>query len=154
MGLQFLDERISVAVNFPLAGTTIPVTPPILIGDIGLQTGAAVSAGNAGKVRVALHGSVGIRTVEKETSFAIAFVIERGGGSALGAGTIIWGDVFRFESAITLPLPINAADFPPADAVSAGEIRYTLFVFAQEKSGEVLLRGPVTFNGVATAGTS
>jgi hypothetical protein len=150
MSIQFLDERISIAGN-DATGTEIIASVPLLIGDIGLQTGAAAAAGNAASVRVQLNGTVSVFLQPKVTT-TIAFAIERNGASDAGTGTLIWTQLFNpsYNNSL-VPLSVAAADFPPAADVVAGQIRYTLFITAK---GDPILNGPIVFYGTATAGST
>ncbi|WP_127534407.1 hypothetical protein [Paenibacillus kobensis] len=152
MANQFLDKRLSVHRN-DSAGTDFLSTTPLLIGDIGLQTGAAVPTGNAANVRVALTGTVGILN-DVAVVDDILLTVERNGNGTAGTGVVILTEAFNTNGApIAAPFSITAGDFPPAAAVIAGEIRYSLFISATG-TGTVPLRGPVVFNGSASAGTT
>ncbi|EFM12379.1 conserved hypothetical protein [Paenibacillus curdlanolyticus YK9] len=152
MTIQFLDGRLSVNRN-DSSGTDGITDTPLLIGDIGLQTGAAALLGNEGDVRVALTGTVGI--VVDGVVAELTFTIERNGTSAPGSGVLILTEAFNTGGVNTIgPVSISAGDFPPAADVLAGEIRYTLFVSATITEGNIALSGPVVFNGTAFAGTT
>jgi len=153
LAIQFLDERLSVHRNNS-TGTEAVTTTPLLIGDIGLQTVAAVSAGNSGLVRVALTGIAGIAFGIEETA-NITLTIERNGTGTAGTGTVIYTDMFFIgDSTFDIPpISVVAGDFPPASVVAAGEIRYSLFISADVDTG-VTLMGPAVFNGSASAGTT
>lgn len=150
MSIVFVDERISVYSN--VSGRSIMLSPiPLLIGDIGLQTVAVANTANAANVRVALNGTAapaggtGLFTT-------ITLTIERNGTSTAGSGTLIYTEVFNTGgNASFSPISITTGDSPPADAVNAGEIRYTLFIAS---AGTTTLPGPVGFNGSAVAGTT
>ncbi|MBW7476183.1 hypothetical protein K0T92_15675 [Paenibacillus oenotherae] len=151
MSIVFLDERISIHSNNS-NGTDPLSTTPLLIGDIGLQTGGAIHSGNAANVRIALEGTVGL-TVDTEAEPVITLTIERNGSSTAGTGVLIHQQVFDTDFIrVFSPLSITAGDFPPAAAVLAGEIRYTLFI--SSTSDAIILSGPVAFNGSASAGTT
>ncbi|GMK41459.1 hypothetical protein PCCS19_45150 [Paenibacillus sp. CCS19] len=154
MAIQFLDERLSVHRNNSTGAEPIGATP-LLIGDIGLQTVAAAPAGNAGLVRIALTGIVGIALVDAEILTTITVTIERNGTGTAGTGTVIYTDSFippntGFDIP---PFSVSAGDFPPINIVVAGQIRYRLFISAGADS-VFTLRGPAVFNGSASAGTS
>lgn len=150
MPITFVDQRISIHSNNS-SGTTGLTTTPLLIGDIGLQTVSVANTPNAANVRVALDGTANV-SGDVELFATITLTIERNGTSTPGTGTLIYTEVFNtFGMASFSPLSITAGDFPPALAVNAGEIRYTLFIAS---SGGATLRGPVGFNGTAAAGNS
>ncbi|WP_127534408.1 hypothetical protein [Paenibacillus kobensis] len=153
MAIQFLDERISVHRNNSTGAEVLSATP-LLIGDIGLQTGAAVPAGNASLVRVALTGTVGVGVVE-EVAPTVTLTIERNSNGTAGTGVVILTDTFNIGFSSSLPpFSVSGGDFPPAAAVTAGagEIRYSLFL-SVDTTG-VVLTGPAVFNGSASAGTT
>lgn len=109
---------------------------------------------NAGNVRVALAGSVGLGT-DTGISATITLTIERNGTSAAGTGTLIYQQVFFTEAVSSFsPLSITTGEFPPAADVLAGQIRYTLFIAVAVEEGVITLTGPVGFNGSASAGTT
>lgn len=153
MAIQFLDERLSIHRNNSAGAEPISTTP-LLIGDIGLQTVAAAPAGNAGLVRVALTGTIGI-VLGTEVSATVTVTIERNGNGTAGTGTVIYTDSFLVgSSGVDIPpFSVTAGDFPPAGVVVVGQIRYSLFLSADEDTG-VSLMGPAVFNGSASAGTS
>jgi hypothetical protein len=70
---QFLDLRISEASNNSSGVSPVPTTPALL-GDIGLQTAAAVGTSNQNSVRVALWGTVG---VSASSTSSITITVER-----------------------------------------------------------------------------
>ncbi|MWC28031.1 hypothetical protein [Paenibacillus sp. MMS18-CY102] len=152
MTIQFLDGRLSVFRN-DSAGTDLLTDTPLLIGDVGLQTGAAALLGNVGDVRVALTGTVGIFT--EGTGAEIILTVERNGTDSAGSGVLILTESF-FTNGLSsvVPISVSAGDFPTASEVAAGEIRYTLFIAAIISEGSILLSGPVVFNGTAFAGTT
>lgn len=165
MANQFLDMRLSVHSNNSLGITDLSSTP-MLIGDIGLQT-AGVSPFNVSNVRTLLTGTVSVAKVfspdtEEEIpdlSATITITIERNGTGTAGTGTLILEEVVPVSAAQTTiaPLSISIGDFPPAAAVAAGQIRYTMFISVSNPLSNLfsfLLAGPAVFNGVASAGTT
>lgn len=105
----------------------------------------------ASDVRVALDGTVAVEG-DSELFASITLTIERNSTAVAGTGILIYMEVFntaRFPSFSLLS--ITTGDFPPLAAVNAGQIRYSLFVSSDE---EILLTGPVGFNGSAVAGTT
>jgi hypothetical protein len=157
MAIQFLDERLSLHRSNSM-GTDILSETPILIGDLGIQTVAAIGTGNAANVRVALSGTVGVIGVNDLPSLIadIVLTVERNGSGIAGTGIIILEEVVatRGLGEIGPPLSVTASDFPPAAAVLAGQIRYSLFVKAIITVGGIILSGPVAFHGVACAGNT
>ncbi|PWV92462.1 hypothetical protein DFQ01_13523 [Paenibacillus cellulosilyticus] len=153
MAIQFLDERLSVHRNNS-AGAEPITTTPLFIGDIGLQTLAAAPAGNADLVRVALTGIAGVALGVEQTA-NITLTIERNGTGTAGTGTVIYTDTLFLGggSFDTPPISVVAGDFPPANVVEVGQIRYSLFISSDTDTG-VTLNGPAVFNGSASAGTS
>ncbi|WP_438432815.1 hypothetical protein [Gorillibacterium sp. sgz500922] len=151
MPIEFLDMRTSLFSNNS-SGTTIATDTPLLIGDIGLQTASVANTTNASNVRVALEGTVGLPG-DQGLITTITMTIERNGGNTPGSGTLIYVEVFNTNGVAAFsPLSITASDFPPAAAVNAGQIRYTLFISAAETP--IAIGGPVGFNGWAAAGTT
>ncbi|OXM16274.1 hypothetical protein [Paenibacillus herberti] len=155
MAIQFLDERLSTLL-IDSSGTELLSDTPLLIGDIGLQVVAAqLVPEHLTSVRVSLTGIVGIVSIEgpEEISLNFTISIERNGTDTFGFGTVIFEeDVIAFGGGALTPLVVVAGDFPPADVVMAGEIRYTMFVSVL--MGTPTLTGPVTFNGSAATGTT
>ncbi|SET12161.1 hypothetical protein [Paenibacillus sp. NFR01] len=150
MPIVFLDERISVFSNIS-TGTTLIETTPVLIGDIGLQTFAVANTPDASNARVALNGSVQLDG-DVELFATVTLTIERNSTGTAGTGTLIYTEVFDTDGITSLaPLSITTGDFPPAAAVNAGQIRYSLFI---SSTIEIILTGPVGFNGSAVAGTT
>ncbi|GMK42492.1 hypothetical protein PCCS19_55520 [Paenibacillus sp. CCS19] len=151
MAIQFLDERLSVHRN-DSAGAEPITTTPLLIGDIGLQTVAAAPAGNSGLVRIALTGIAGV-DIGVENTANVKLTIERNGTGTAGTGTVIYTDTLFLGggSIDNPPISVVAGDFPPANVVEAGQIRYSLFISADS---DITLMGPAVFNGSASAGTS
>ncbi|CAH1204122.1 hypothetical protein PAECIP111893_02147 [Paenibacillus plantiphilus] len=149
---KFKVDSLAIIQSNNSNGTDPLSTTPLLIGDIGLQTGVAIHSGNAANVRVALEGTVGL-TVATEATAIITLTIERNGSSTAGTGVLIHQQVFETDFVrVFSPLSITAGDFPPAALVLAGEIRYTLFI--SSTSDAIILSGPVGFNGSASAGTT
>ncbi|SEO56241.1 hypothetical protein [Paenibacillus sp. OV219] len=165
MAIQFLDMRLSVHSN-ESGGTTAFSSTPLLIGDIGLQT-AGVSPFNVSTVRALLTGTASVAKVFSPTSeeevpdltARITITVERNGTGTAGTGTVILEEVVQVGAAQTTvaPLSVSVGDFPPAAAVQAGQIRYTMFISVDNPLSiafQYLLTGPAVFNGVATAGTT
>ncbi|MFC4809812.1 hypothetical protein [Paenibacillus sp. GCM10023250] len=156
MAIQFLDQRISIhSDNF--GGTQELSTLPLLIGDIGLQVGAANPA-NTSNVRVALTGTAVIDFVTVVEPPAeptvVSLTVERGGDGTAGTGVTILNQQFEISALGPLfPISVTAADFPPAADVLAGQIRYTLFI-ASDGPIDLMLTGPAVFNGTAAAGAT
>ncbi|SEO55868.1 hypothetical protein [Paenibacillus sp. OV219] len=163
---QFLDMRLSVHSNTS-GGDTELTNTPLLIGDIGVQTAGAASM-NVSNVRVLLTGTVSvikfydpdiiIVTEEAILTSFITISIERGGTGTAGTGTVIWEEVVDVSllQLTIAPLSVNAGDFPPAAAVMAGQIRYTMFIRVDNPfySYRFELSGPAVLNGIAAAGTT
>ena len=151
MAIQFLDERLSMQSNVN-TGTGFFSATPLLIGDIGLQTGAAVDAGNEDSVRVALQGTVGFLGAVEVTA-TLTLTIERNGTGTAGTGVLIYTETFDTDGSASFgQVSLTAADFPPALAVLANQIRYTLFITSTSDS--IGFSGPAVFNGSASAGTT
>ncbi|MBP3961981.1 hypothetical protein [Paenibacillus lignilyticus] len=157
---QFLDSRISIHRN-DFGGDEPLDNLAILIGDIGLQVGAAVPL-NTNNVRVSLTGTAVIDfapSVEPTLELpleptVVSLFVERGGDGTPGTGVTILSEQFNihFWSAL-FPISITAADFPPAADVLTGQIRYTLFI-ARDGFFDLVLIGPAVFNGIASAGST
>ncbi|AZN39852.1 hypothetical protein [Paenibacillus albus] len=166
MANQFLDMRLSVHSG-DSGGTTVLSSTPLLIGDIGLQT-AGVSPFNVSNVRALLTGTASVAKVfapeptEEEIpdlTARITITVERNGTGTAGTGTVILEEIVQVGVAQTTvaPLSVSIGDFPPAAAVEAGQIRYTMFISVDNPLSiafQFLLIGPAVFNGVATAGTT
>ncbi|SDT51759.1 hypothetical protein SAMN05444162_4721 [Paenibacillaceae bacterium GAS479] len=148
MAIQFLDQRVSTFL-IDSSGAELIAATPLLIGDIGLQVVAAQDVNN---VLVSLTGMAGI-VGNLELDAIITLTVEKNGTDTLGSGTVVFQEDFEtsFVPAFS-PLVVVAGDSPTAAEVLAGQIRYTLFASASE--GAFLVSGPVTFNGVASAGTT
>jgi len=150
MAIQFLDERLSIQSN-ENTGTGFLSATPLLIGDIGLQTGS-VDPGNEDSVRVALQGTVGFLGAVEVTA-TLTLTIERNGTGTPGTGVLIYTETFDTDGSASFgQMSLTAADFPPALAVLADQIRYTLFITST--SGSIVFSGPAVFNGSASAGTT
>ncbi|MDI4645940.1 hypothetical protein [Cohnella hashimotonis] len=150
MTIQFLDSRLSLNRN-DSAGTQTLSPTPVLLGDIGLQTAAVVGTANEGNVRVELWGTIGVSGVAAST---VTVYVQRGGSAIFGSGVIFYtAAVDLMDGPGNRLITFAAADFPPALFVANREIRYTMFVAA---AGEpvVTVLGPVSFNGLAQAGTT
>ncbi len=65
------------------SGTTTLVTTPTLLGDIGLQTVAAIGTPNESDVRILLWGTVG---VFRSATNLLNIYVERGGTGKFGSG--------------------------------------------------------------------
>ncbi|OXM16277.1 hypothetical protein [Paenibacillus herberti] len=152
MAIRFLDERLSTFL-IDSSGTGSLSDTPLLIGDIGLQVVAAqLVPEHLTSVRVSLTGMVGITAIEGP-NLSITISIERNGADAFGSGTVIFQEDFNSQGVAAFsPLVVVAGDFPPADVVMAGQIRYTMFVSVIDTTPT--LSGPVTFNGIASTGTT
>jgi hypothetical protein len=156
MAIQILDQRISLH-NDSFGGTEPIDNLPILIGDIGLQVGAAIPL-NTSDVRVSLSGTVGIAlgavSEPGPEPTVVSLTVERGGDGTAGTGVTILNQQFEvLQAGPFFPISVTASDFPPAAAVLAGEIRYTLFI-ASDGFFSLIVTGPVAFNGSAAAGTT
>ncbi|MEY8745512.1 hypothetical protein [Paenibacillus tundrae] len=150
MPIQFLDSRLSLHNTFS-SGTEILSTTPVLVGDIGLQTVAAIGTPNQSDVRIQLWGTVG---VSRSASNVVNIYVVRGGTGAFGSGIIIFNSTIDLSSGPGSRLfSFAAGDFPPAINVATGQIRYTMFV-GSTSVDPVTVIGPVSFNGSAQAGTS
>ncbi|OXM15490.1 hypothetical protein [Paenibacillus herberti] len=153
MSQQFLDLRLSQALNAPTASVPIG-TEFILVGDIGLQTVIVANTPMAANVKVMLSGTVAFLS-EDDTDTNISLVIEKNGGDTFGSGISIYAELIQpgtNGNTTLFPASINCADFPSVAEVNAGQIRYTLFISAPiPTAGEVTLVGPATFNGIAAA---
>lgn len=150
MPIQFLDSRISVSFTAADEGRVYLSRDPLLLGDIGLQTLAAVGTPNQSNIRVQLAGTIGVAVRSGHSSVTI--YIQRGGTEVLGSGTII------FTARVDLPegsghrlLDLTDGDFPSAEEAASGQIRYTMFAARSGKS-HVRVVGPVNFMGTAAAG--
>lgn len=149
MAIQFLDSRTSEFSNISTGVGVLPVTPTLLLGDIGLQVAAVFATPNAADVRVELAGTIGVDGVAANT---VAITIERGGTGVSGSGVVIYTatvDLFTGNNLISF----NAADFHPPVPLT-GEIRYSMYAFNSGTEPAITITGPVAFNGVAQAGTT
>jgi hypothetical protein len=148
--IQFLDSRLSLHRNNSLGTETLSATP-LLLGDIGLQTAAVVGTPNQNDVRVELWGTIGVNGISTNT---VTIFVQRGGSTIFGSGVIIYtatNDLM--DGPGNRLLSFTAADFPPALFVANREIRYTMFA-SQTGAPAVTVQGPVSFNGLAQAGTT
>jgi hypothetical protein len=84
----------------------------------------------------------------------MTLLIERDGSGTPGSGTIIYEQVVDPGnlSFNMLPISLTAGDFPPAAVVNQGLIRYTLYIVSPGENS-LLLSGPVSFSGIAVAGS-
>lgn len=120
---------------------------------ISLQVAAAIPTGNEGNVRVALTGTVGIRMPDTGIFADITITIERNGTETAGTGVVILTEVLSTQGVGAFsPISVSAGDFPPPSDVLSGQIRYTMFI--QSSFQGIILRGPVVFNGSASAGVT
>ena len=157
MPIQLLDMRLSVHMPMRASDSEpIDISELLLIGDIGLQTIPALGTVNVTDVRVWLSGTVSLlrpATTEAAPS-SMTLLIERDGSGTPGSGTIIYeqlvdpGDL----SFNMFPISLTAGDFPPAAVVNQGWIRYTLYIVSPGENS-LLLSGPVSFSGIAVAGS-
>ncbi|OXM15488.1 hypothetical protein [Paenibacillus herberti] len=159
MAEQFVDLRLSQALNSSTGSVEIFETQFLLIGDIGLQTVSVANTPLAGSVKVMLNGTATFfeNLDESNANARVTLVIEKNGGDTFGSGIFIYEELVQpglVGVDVSFPAVINCADLPTADEVNAGQIRYTLFITSDtpQFSDNVLLSGPVTFNGVAAAG--
>lgn len=153
MPVQFLDSRVSDFFTSDNEDLILPTDTPILLGDIGLQTAAALGTPNQSSIRVQLVGTIGV-TIRSGNPRVIVYV-QRGGTEVFGSGTIIYtlqGDL-PAEAGNTRLLNFTAGDFPSALDAASGEIRYTMFAVAERsRKSRVRISGPVNFMGTAAAG--
>lgn len=173
MAVQFLDMMVSEQLDSP-SGTTVITTTPLLIGDLGVSTAIVVGTPNQDKVRVGLSGTVGIlftphkrhkkkhkdddkkkhKDDDHHREANVILTIERGGNGTFGSGTIIYQEEYRpvQNHSSLIPVSVTTIDFPPAAAVGAALVRYTLFVAVDAPSESFILTGPIAIYGVAVAG--
>lgn len=161
MAIQFLDMRMSEHISIATEdGEEINNSSAMFIGDLGIQTLAAVGTPNQGDVRVWLSGTVtvlrpgGIRTPPPDVEL---FILRNGDGTPT-SGSLIYHMTFNSgtDNLTVSPISITACDFPNANLVAVGQIRYTLFIRSDSTpgTGDLLLIGPVAFNGMASAGSN
>jgi len=150
MTIQFLDSRLSLHRNNS-AGTETLSAIPLLLGDIGLQTAAVVGTLNQSDVRVELWGTIAVNGTAANT---VTIFVQRGGSAIFGSGVIFYTSINDLmDGPGNRLLSFTAADFPPAIFVANREIRYTMFASATGDTA-VTVQGPVSFNGLAQAGTT
>ncbi|HBU81742.1 MAG TPA: hypothetical protein DEF35_08895 [Paenibacillus sp.] len=150
MATQFLDSRLSLN-NIYNTGTAILPATPTLLGDIGLQTVGAIGTPNQSDVRVELWGTIGISGTAADT---VNIFVERGGTGVFGTGVLIFAAVIPLTSGPGSRLEtFVAGDFPPVSNVVTGQIRYTMYA-SNTGETDVTITGPVSFTGLAQAGTS
>jgi hypothetical protein len=150
MTIQFLDSRLSEHRN-DSAGVEVLTATPTLFGDIGLQTASVVGTPNESDVRIELWGTVGVNGTSSNT---VTINIQRGGSGVFVSGVIIFTAVNDLmDGPGNQLLTFHAVDFPPAAFVANREIRYIMFVSATGSTA-VTLQGPVSFSGLAQAGTT
>lgn len=152
-----MSEHIAVATE---DGVELNNGSALFIGDLGIQTLAAVGTPNQGDVRIWLSGTVtvlrpgGVQTPPPD----VKLFITRNGDGTLSSGTLIYNMTFNSGTEILTvsPISITACDFPSASLVAAGQIRYTLFITSASPpgTGDLFLIGPVAFNGIACAGSN
>jgi hypothetical protein len=150
MAILFLDSRLSEHRNNS-AGTETLTATPTLFGDIGLQTAEVIGTPNQNNVRIELWGTIGVNGVAANS---VTVTVQRGGSAVFGSGVLIYT---LTEDLMDGPgnriISFHAVDFPPAAFVLNREIRYTMFVSATGAPA-VTLQGPVSFSGLAQAGTT
>ena len=151
MAIQFLDSRLSLQLSNSEGTEHISRTPQLL-GDIGLETIAAVGTPNQSNIRVSLWGTIG---VSGKSGDAVSIFVQRGGTDQLDTGTIIYSAVVELTGrSNTQLLTFAAGDFPSAQDAASGEIRYTMFTREHNSKSRVILTGPISFNGMAVAGNA
>ena len=151
MAIQFLDSRLSLQLSNS-EGTEHLSRTPQLLGDIGLETIAAVGTPNQSNIRVSLWGTIG---VSGRSGDAVSIFVQRGGTDQLDTGTIIYSAVVELTGrSNTQLLTFAAGDFPSAQDAASGEIRYTMFAREHNSKSRVILTGPISFNGMAVAGNA
>lgn len=148
MPVQFLDSRLSLH-NIYNSGTRIVTATAAFVGDIGLQTITAVGTPNQESVRVQLWGTIG---VSASTPTIVNIYVVRGITGTIRFGTVVFNSRIDLSAGTTL-LSFTAGDFPSANVVADGQIRYTMHV-SSTLENPVTLVGPVSFNGSALAGSS
>lgn len=148
MPVQLLDSRLSLH-NIYNSGTRIVTATAAFIGDIGLQTLAVVGTPNQENVRVQLSGTIG---VSADAPSIVYIYVVRGITGTIRFGTIVFNSRVDLSAGTTL-LSFTAGDFPAANIVTAGQIRYTMHI-SSTLENPVTLVGPVSFNGSAYAGSS
>ncbi|MBO7744356.1 hypothetical protein I8J29_09135 [Paenibacillus sp. MWE-103] len=150
MSTQFLDSRLSLN-NTTSSGTTLLTTTPALFGDIGLQTVNAIGTPNENDVRIQLWGMVGVSRIEPNI---VNIFVERGGTGVFGTGLLVFSSTIELTPGPgSRDLTFVTGDFPPVTDVVTGQIRYSMYLSINQPTA-VILRGPVTFTGSASAGTS
>ncbi|OXM15489.1 hypothetical protein [Paenibacillus herberti] len=155
---QFVDLRLSQNANRPNLSLEINNTVKLLVGDIGIQTISVANTALASSVKVMLSGTVTFfQELEAPNTDAMVFLlIEKNGGDTFGSGILIYEEIVQpgtIDVQTIFPASVSCADFPTADEVNAGQIRYTLFITSTSTqfSADILLNGPTTFNGIASA---
>ncbi|SFS90741.1 hypothetical protein SAMN05444972_110164 [Marininema halotolerans] len=148
MSIQFLDLRTSQAISYGLplnTGELVSNTSPgTQVGGVGLIV-KDVLAGNKNDIRVELDASVGMSSTMGDIvtlrvhriSNGVTTVVFQGNQVIAGSANVITG--------------FTAADFQPTFPTN-GQLVYRLFVQAQSAT-DVFLDGPISFNGLAVAGT-
>lgn len=152
-----MSEHISIATE---EGVEINNGSALFIGDLGIQTLAAVGTPNQADVRVWLSGTVtvlrpgGIKTPPPD----VKLFITRNGDGTQSSGSLIYQMTFNSGTEILTvsPISITACDFPSAALVAVGQIRYSLFITSASPpdTGDLFLIGPVAFNGLASTGSN
>ncbi|GMK42524.1 hypothetical protein PCCS19_55840 [Paenibacillus sp. CCS19] len=161
MTIQFIDMRMSEHISIAIEdGEEINNSSALFVGDLGIQTFAVVGTPNQSDVRVWLSGTVtvlrpaGIKTPPPDVKL---FIVRNGDGTST-SGSLIYQMSFNSgtDNLTVSPISITACDFPDANLVAAGQIRYSLFITSASPPGteDLFLIGPVAFNGMACAGTN
>jgi hypothetical protein len=134
---RFIDKRSSMNAGAPIA---VPLTTPVLIGDIGLQTqGVAGNGGFAGGLIVDVNGTIGLQNITSVTASALVEVLR-------GAATI-------FTALITLgPVQSDVAPYFAQDLNAPAALQTQYRSFVSLASGAVTRVGPETFWGIASEG--
>ncbi|WP_438435155.1 hypothetical protein [Gorillibacterium sp. sgz500922] len=147
MTIQFLDSRTSELSNTNTGTGILPVSPALLVGDIGLQVALVIGTPNEADVRIELWGTLGVSGTAADT---VTITVERGGTATPGTGTVIYTASPGLSTGDNL-LTFHAADFHPAIPAS-GQLRYTMFAAHTGGEPAVTITGPVAFSGIAQAG--
>jgi hypothetical protein len=129
-----LDYRSSIHAPFESFGpVALPITPTLLLGDIGLIVG------NATSIRVELQGQIGVQAVVAPANVFI--LIYRDGEQ------IYWAADTLDTNTIKL-LAVNAADTVASSPTR--QIQYRLFAYTNILNN-VNLVGPMNFEGSAVS---
>lgn len=150
MPIQFLDSRLSLPLSDSEGTERLPRTP-LLLGDIGLETAIVTGTPNQSDIRVSLWGTIG---VSGRSGSSISIYVQRGGTDQFNTGVIIYSAVVELpEDAGTQLVTFATGDFPSAQDAASGEIHYTMFAQDNSRKSHVRLTGPVSFTGMAVAGS-